>query len=668
MRQKLYDKLVNQVPGIRQRYQERRRNTRGAGRIASWCALAGWNISYHVLGKKKKLEQGCVHAEESIKWDVTRSESEADARISPKALADRLGTFDVISFDVFDTLVFRPFSRPSDLFFETGRRLGYPDFERIRREGEEKARERKFRKSRSREVSLEEIWELMERETGIPAEPGRKTEWECELEFCFGNPYMLEVTRLLRKKGKKLIIASDMYLGQEYIRCLLEKCGYPPFDHYFVSCDCGVSKGDKGLFTRIKSRYGGKCTYAHVGDNRHGDGKMAKEAGFTPFLYPNVNEAGAPYRSRDMSAVTGSMYRGIVNSWLHNGNRIFSREYELGFVYGGLFVTGYCQFIRRYVRENQIEKVLFLSRDGDILKQAYELLYPDENTAYAYWSRKAGTILCAGYFKYDYFRRFLYHKVNQGYTLGAIFSSMKLSDMLDEFCREYSRSRTCTLSEATAKECRIFFMKNWERVLAHYKEGSEAGRRYYGKLLDGCRSALAADIGWAGSGAISLQYLAKHVWNLDCRIMGAVAGTNSAHNAEPDASEGFLQEGTLVSYLYSQRHNRDLWKFHDPGAGHNLYLEQLLCSPTPAFEGFSFDQEGRVKLLFGKKDGNEKAMREIQQGILDFVKAWIRHFGGDGPLSEISGRDAYGPLMVMLRNKGYLREIESFFRLDANVE
>ena len=61
-------------------------------------------------------------------------------------------------------------------------------------------------------------------------------------------------------------------------------------------------------------------------------------------------------------------------------------------------------------------------------------------------------------------------------------------------------------------------------------------------------------------------------------------------------------------------------------------------------------------------------MREIQQGILDFVKAWIRHFGGDGPLSEISGRDAYGPIMVMLGNKAYLKEIENFFRLSPNIE
>ena len=48
--------------------------------------------------------------------------------------------YDVISFDVFDTLIFRPFSCPSDLFFFVGIRLGYRNFAQLRREAEGIAR------------------------------------------------------------------------------------------------------------------------------------------------------------------------------------------------------------------------------------------------------------------------------------------------------------------------------------------------------------------------------------------------------------------------------------------------------------------------------------------------------------------------------------------------
>jgi hypothetical protein len=40
-----------------------------------------------------------------------------DAGISPEKLLDKLDKYDVISFDLFDTLIFRPFTSPRVLFF-----------------------------------------------------------------------------------------------------------------------------------------------------------------------------------------------------------------------------------------------------------------------------------------------------------------------------------------------------------------------------------------------------------------------------------------------------------------------------------------------------------------------------------------------------------------------
>ena len=67
---------------------------------------------------------------------------------------------------------------------------------------------------------------------------------------------------------------------------------------------------------------------------------MAHKHGFDTFYYPNVNGSGERYRAYDMSPVIGGAYRGLVNTHLYNGALQFSREYEYGFIYGGLFVTG----------------------------------------------------------------------------------------------------------------------------------------------------------------------------------------------------------------------------------------------------------------------------------------------------------------------------------------
>lgn len=71
--------------------------------------------------------------------------------------------------------------------------------------------------------------------------------------------------------------------------------------------------------------------------------------------------------------------------------------------------------------------------------------------------------------------------------------------------------------------------------------GNPKLRNYTIKVLGDSRNALAVDIGWAGSGAIALDYLVQNVWKLPCSITGAVAGTNSVHNFEVDASEIFCR-------------------------------------------------------------------------------------------------------------------------------
>lgn len=53
-----------------------------------------------------------------------------------------------------------------------------------------------------------------------------------------------------------------------------------------------------------------------------------------------------------MSAVTGSMYAGLVNIRLHCGLKSYTAFYEYGYVYGGLLALGYCRG-QRQVHELQ---------------------------------------------------------------------------------------------------------------------------------------------------------------------------------------------------------------------------------------------------------------------------------------------------------------------------
>lgn len=706
MRMKLYDLLVNRRSGIAGRYHRLHDNSGPIMKIISYIYLLFLNFCYYVLFCRflGRSEDEKIYEEKRLITNKTESEMRIEEGLSVQETVDFLAGYDIVSFDIFDTLIFRPFDEPTALFFLLGEELGFMDFRRIRIEAERDARQEKYERTGSYEVRLEDIWNKMEEKTGLSAKQGMKLEMALERRYCYANPFMLRVFRRLADMGKRIIITSDMYLSREFLQNLLEEKGYGGMEKVYISNECGSSKYSGGLYDFILKDLNVDLSVSrnqavHIGDNERSDIRMAGKHGIVPCYYPNIHKKAELFRAYDMSPIVGAVYRGVVDSHLYCGLEAFSPGYEYGYIYGGLFAVGYCNFIHEYCRLHRTDKILFLSRDGDILSQVYRMLYPDENTEYVYWSRKAAVKLMASSDRYDYFRRFLDHKVNQRISLEKIFQSMELELLLDDllagdaeqtdiYCQrtagddppaqsaegEETLRKSDYLTSANLESVKRLLTACWERVLACYQEEQEAAAAYYGRVLEGCRKAVAVDIGWAGSGAVALKTLVEKVWEIPCSITGILAGTNTLYNAEPYIGETFLQTGDLVAYMYSMSHNRDLVKKHDPNKNYNVYWELLLSSPTRQFTGFGFKRDGagavteEPELHFGKYDENQEGIREIQRGILDFAGQYLEHFGNMPCLFHISGRDAYAPMLAAASHKEkYLKAVARRFHPDIQV-
>ncbi len=710
LRHRIYNVMVNNIPGISYRYHKMHDGSSGAIKVISWFYLLWLDFAYYVLFCRFLGKRPDVEYYECKKIPTGESESQDYLNTNPKLrvseYVDELSRYDIISFDIFDTLIFRPLSLPTDVFYLVGEQMDFLDFRNIRTWAEWDARVKCDTKHGHMEVSLAEIWKNLEEDTGLSALRGMEIEEQIEGKLCYANPFMLEVWRQLKVLGKRIVVISDMYLSKDCLEQMLEKAGFTGAEKLYVSSEYGRNKASGTLFELVKKEIG-EASVIHVGDNPHSDAQMAGKYEFAVCPYPNVNHNALLYRPFDMSYLIGSAYRGLVSNHLYNGLHAYSMEYEYGYLYGGLFAVGYCNFIHDYCRKNQVEKLLFLSRDGDILKQVYDDLYPGENTEYAYWSRKAATKLMADEDKHDYFRRFINHKVNQKYSIKDILHSMELDFLTDELCdwkdvwlkwsAEWEQKKhkkdfvdlrpEDELTDKNRYLLRKFIEAKWDQVLAAYDTQQKAAGKYYQELLRDCRKAAAVDIGWAGSGALTLSHLVNKVWEIPCEIIGIIAGTNTVHNAEPDASEPFLQSGKLVAYLYSQSHNRDLLKKHDPNKDYNVYWELLLSSPTPQFTGFysgnvtektgsrhaiggnaEYLKDLDITLCFGKYDANQDGIREIQRGILDFAHEYQEHFRDFPYMFNISGRDAYAPMLVAAsHNERYLKAIAKRFALEINV-
>lgn len=227
-------------------------------------------------------------------------------------------------------------------------------------------------------------------------------------------------------------------------------------------------------------------------------------------------------------------------------------------------------------------------------------------------------------------------------------------------CRALGVDPEEELTNKNVENVKSYVHGRWDEVLTHYAPQENAGGVYYRELLGDSRRAAAVDIGWAGSGAVMLDAAVNRLWNLACPVTGILAGTLSGLSADADGMEPFFLNGQLVSYLYSSRKNRDLWKRHDPVRGHNLYWELLLGAPEGSLLGFYPDGRGGCRCRFKDPPAHTGAITAIHEGILDFVGSFLETEQRIGMTIPVSGRDAYAPMLSVVgrKNRPFREKLE----------
>jgi len=114
-------------------------------------------------------------------------------------------------------------------------------------------------------------------------------EIETERQVLTVDPDMRDLLVRLRTQGKCVILISDMYLGEEQMLPLLEGLGLKSlFDHIFVSATVGVTKHSGALFAHVDAALGlaGKKRF-HLGDNWTNDVTRPRENGWDSLHYFN---------------------------------------------------------------------------------------------------------------------------------------------------------------------------------------------------------------------------------------------------------------------------------------------------------------------------------------------------------------------------------------------
>lgn len=559
-------------------------------------------------------------------------------RINEDSLVKQLSNYDVISFDVFGTLIFRPFSSPRVLFSIMEERLGIYKFAKIRVDSEDEIRARKLNTLGHDNVTLKEIYDMISQKTHLDAESTANLEYELELAYCIANPYFKNVVSLCKQANKTLIICTDMYLSQAQIKGLLYTVGYPEFDKVIVSSEWNKSKKKGDIFEQLKAAYPCK-RIIHIGDDQQADIENAKQYGIDSYYYPNVNTIGGRTRIDGMSYIISRVYSALVNIRLYAEMKEYSDPYKLGYIYGGIYVLGFVQWVNRFVSNHNIDKVLFLSRDGDIYSQIYDLLPNHKRWEYFYWSRFAGNKITAKENYYEFCQRMIWHKARGVYNIqvGHVLHFFGL-DHLAYKLTDYGLSNTTILSKQTAQSVEDFFFDHKEEILKCFQPDIDATLEQINKTVGNAERIAIVDVGWAGTGPFILKTAINKYLKKNCKVYALLAGFRQPID---NMASLYTMDDFIHSYLFSPSVNRDLFEQHcNYGSKkNNLLLEIFTQSCAPSFLGYT-----RNGLEFDWEESeNYDIITMISEGILDFASDYIRTFQNDQFILNISSYDAYLP-------------------------
>lgn len=501
---------------------------------------------------------------------------------------------EVISFDLFDTLIMRKVLLPTDV-------ACLLEF-RLREKGISIDNFVNRRISAEKELSkvgapfLETIYQhVLDQEptVSITAKALAKLEWELDCELIVPRKEMTEVLAALHRLGKQIYIVTDSYYRQEQIDHMLRQCDINDYEEVLVSCEYHTGKRQR-LFKELRKHLGGK-TLIHVGDDSSADIESAQREGMPAFQISNamdlLENTGYLGFYEHMDTLVSRLKLGMLVSKVFNSPFLFEEKdrtlhvdcpYDIGYLFMAPMITDFVLWFAEKVNEQRLKNIWFCARDGFLIKKLYDILQPDNHSVYFLTSRMAA--LRAG--------------IRNEEDISYI-GDMKFSGTLEQQLKE--RFGIIRSEEETQGKGLLDYTADILEVL----EDKRRNNRKYVESL----SVEEGSIGF-------FDFVAKGTSQMYCSRL------------VPNHLEGlyFLQ----LEKAFMEDKKLDIQAFYDESerdqsAIYEEYyiLETILTSPIPSV--LEFDEEG--KPCYAKETRSEAdiaCFMQVQKGIIDYFKDYIK--------------------------------------------
>lgn len=277
-----------------------------------------------------------------------------------------------VSFDLFDTLIYRKTDKPTSVFAEAfdsvshklAIQLNARDYEELRQFAERNLKN----KTKSREVSLQQIIATLP-VSAQDQERLLQAELAAEKRNGFIDAELKVLILELLKQGTQIIFISDMYLTAAQIRqCFFYNEPALAEIPLFVSCEQQANKASGELFKNIRAIYNvDYAQWLHVGDHETSDAKNPRLLGIEAI------HAAPRFNLKRITEAENKIFNASVDcnairqlATLHRPPDVDVPCYELGATIWGPVLLNFCDWVIDNAVTHQSSHILCVMREGEV--------------------------------------------------------------------------------------------------------------------------------------------------------------------------------------------------------------------------------------------------------------------------------------------------------------
>lgn len=330
--------------------------------------------------------------------------------LKDKKISLENSSYELYSFDIFDTLVTRKVATPKGIFAIMQEEIIKNDIFKslpsnikenffLIRCNTEQYLKAVLRLTDVNEVTLDEIYDFIAANYSLlDAEKASLLQLELQTEINNLIPITENIAKLksLIMHGKRVVLITDMYLQSKYLKFILTNID-EIFENVpiYSSADYKQSKQNNKLYNIVSIHENVNYhKWKHFGDNNIADIKNAKKLGIKAEKYdfPKLKKYEEKILEKYENNVFFQQMLGISKiSKVLYGNK--NEKFELGLSLAAPMLIPYVSWVLEQSVRLNINRLYFISRDGFVLKGIADKIISNLNldikTEYVYGSREA---------------------------------------------------------------------------------------------------------------------------------------------------------------------------------------------------------------------------------------------------------------------------------------